>query len=101
MQASPRFPEACKAATNSLKNTLPNPPPGDTEARDVCAHLVWVLVKDDRKLLSPAKGALGVDAVKLVEPLMDLVEQVGAVSAFLLSCKVCCVHVHTRVVGMG
>ncbi|KAI8462585.1 MAG: hypothetical protein J3K34DRAFT_178828 [Monoraphidium minutum] len=48
---------------------------GDLEARDVCAHLVWVLVKGDRKLLSPSKGALGVEGVRLLDPLMELVEK--------------------------
>ena len=51
-------------------------PLGDLEARDASAFLVWSLVKDDRKLLSPAKGALGMEGAKLVEPLMELVERV-------------------------
>jgi hypothetical protein len=38
---------------------------------------VWVLVKDDRKLLSPAKDALGTAGTKLVEPLLELVDKVG------------------------
>ncbi|KAI8463295.1 MAG: hypothetical protein J3K34DRAFT_475344 [Monoraphidium minutum] len=48
---------------------------GDTDARDSASHLVWSLVKDDRKLLAPAKGALGLAGADLVEPLMALVEK--------------------------
>lgn len=48
---------------------------GDLEARDVGAQLAWTLVKEDRKLLSPAKGALGVEGNKLVEPLLEVIEK--------------------------
>jgi hypothetical protein len=51
---------------------------GDLEARDAAARLVWVLVKDSRRLLSPARGALGgVRGLVLVAPLLELVEKVG------------------------
>lgn len=46
----------------------------DVSASDTAARLLWLLVKDNRKLLSPARDALGVDGVKLVEPLLALVE---------------------------
>jgi hypothetical protein len=38
---------------------------------------VWLLVKDQRALLAPAKGALGVAGTKLVEPLLEIIEKVG------------------------
>jgi hypothetical protein len=36
---------------------------------------VWVLVRGDRKLLSPARSALGVPGAALVGPLLELVER--------------------------
>eukprot|EP00878_Enallax_costatus_P012657 GHUV01013221.1.p2 GENE.GHUV01013221.1~~GHUV01013221.1.p2 ORF type:complete len:185 (+),score=96.29 GHUV01013221.1:328-882(+) len=46
----------------------------DISASDAAARALWVLVKDDRKLLSPGRDALGIEGVKLVEPLLTLVE---------------------------
>ncbi len=42
------------------------------ETQDAAVRAAWLLVKDDRKLLSPAKDALGVAGTKLVEPLLKL-----------------------------
>lgn len=50
------------------------PSAGDVAARDAAAHTLWQLVKDDRKLLSPQKDALGVAGVKLIDPLVHLIE---------------------------
>ncbi|GBF95151.1 hypothetical protein Rsub_07735 [Raphidocelis subcapitata] len=48
---------------------------GDLEARDTAVRLLWALVKDNRRLLSPEKGGLGLAGTRLVEPLLELVEK--------------------------
>jgi hypothetical protein len=35
---------------------------------------LWLLVKDNKRLLSPAKGALGVPGTQLIDALLTLVE---------------------------
>eukprot|EP00879_Flechtneria_rotunda_P003385 GHRR01003613.1.p1 GENE.GHRR01003613.1~~GHRR01003613.1.p1 ORF type:complete len:380 (+),score=142.31 GHRR01003613.1:163-1302(+) len=47
---------------------------GDLAITDAAARTLWLLVKDNRKLLNPDKDALGVAGSKLVEPLLTLVE---------------------------
>eukprot|EP00775_Hariotina_reticulata_P009367 gene9367-9530_t len=46
----------------------------DLSTRDAAAHTLWLLVRDNKKLLSPAKDALGLPGTQLVEPLLALVE---------------------------
>lgn len=48
-------------------------PAGDLQTKDAAAHTAWMLVKDDRRLLSPAKDALGVPGIKLVDPLIKVI----------------------------
>lgn len=47
---------------------------GELAAADAAARSLWLLVRDNKKLLSPAKDALGLPGTKLVEPLLALVE---------------------------
>ncbi|GBF99600.1 hypothetical protein Rsub_12064 [Raphidocelis subcapitata] len=47
---------------------------GDLEARDAAAHLAWVLVRGERRVLAPSRGALGCEGAALVGPLLELVE---------------------------
>ena len=60
----------------------------DVEARDAAARLVWALVREQRSLLSPGRDkGLGVDGVKLLEPLLELIELVRVICV----CGVWCV----------
>jgi len=47
---------------------------GDTPTQDAATHLLWLLVKDNRKMLNPAKDALGVTGTQLLGPLLKLIE---------------------------
>lgn len=49
-------------------------PAGDLASSDASTRTLWLMVKDNRKLLSPSKDALGVEGVKLIEPLLALVD---------------------------
>uniref|UniRef100_A0A383V8G1 UNC-45/Cro1/She4 central domain-containing protein n=1 Tax=Tetradesmus obliquus TaxID=3088 RepID=A0A383V8G1_TETOB len=49
----------------------------DTASSDAAARTLWLLVKDNRRLLSPAKGALGTPGTQLVDALLALVEARG------------------------
>lgn len=62
---------ACRLRAKSVAVICPA---DDISASDAAARALWVLVKDSRKLLNPSYDALGVDGVKLVEPLLTLVE---------------------------
>ncbi|KAF8058934.1 hypothetical protein HT031_005502 [Scenedesmus sp. PABB004] len=47
---------------------------GDLSASDAAARSLWLLVKDNKRLLAPGKDGLGVPGTSLVEPLLGLVE---------------------------
>lgn len=47
---------------------------GDLQTCDAAAHTAWLLVRDAKRMLSPAKDALGVAGTQLVEPLMAVVK---------------------------
>jgi hypothetical protein len=56
---------------------VPSPPAplaDDLPSSDAAARTLWLLVKDNKRLLSPAKGALGVPGTQLIDPLLALVE---------------------------
>jgi len=76
-----RGPAAYLVAEGALPHATALLVGGDLEARDAAVHLVWLLVKDDRKLLAPMRGALGVEGRELVPALMELVERVRACCA--------------------
>jgi hypothetical protein len=46
----------------------------DLPSSDAAARTLWLLVKDNKRLLSPAKGALGVPGTQLIDALLTLVE---------------------------
>ncbi|KAF6259892.1 armadillo-type protein [Scenedesmus sp. NREL 46B-D3] len=47
---------------------------GDLPSSDSAARTLWLLVKDNKRLLGPAKGALGVPGTQLIDALLTLVE---------------------------
>jgi hypothetical protein len=47
---------------------------GDMATCDSATRTLWLLVRDNKRLLSPSKDALGVPGTQLVKPLLDLVK---------------------------
>eukprot|EP00882_Tetradesmus_deserticola_P000747 GHRQ01000815.1.p1 GENE.GHRQ01000815.1~~GHRQ01000815.1.p1 ORF type:complete len:385 (+),score=179.94 GHRQ01000815.1:178-1332(+) len=47
---------------------------GDLPSSDAAARTLWLLVKDNKRLLSPVKGALGVPGSTLIDALLTLAE---------------------------
>jgi hypothetical protein len=75
--------DASASADVMLLSRLANPlnphllgsaPPEDLSTRDATAHTLWLLVRENKKLLAPSKDALGLPGTQLVEPLLALVE---------------------------
>lgn len=47
---------------------------GDLAMKDAAVHCAWLLLKGNRKLLDPAKDALGVQSAKLAQALFAVIE---------------------------